>query len=83
MHPRLRGLVETWGVKCDNPFECLVKDRTLQERCLFIPRSPGSYKLAEAAEKSWGRLDGHNQLSRTELGSNWNKSGSFVPNAIC
>jgi len=30
------------------------------------------FKLAEAAEKSWRRLDGHNQLSKVILGVQFN-----------
>ena len=54
------AFVETWGVKYDKAVECLIKDRDALLAMIF--------KLAEAAERSWRRLNGHNQLPKIILG---------------
>ena len=36
------------------------------------------FKLAEAAEKSWSRLDGHNQLPKIILGVRFTDGMEFV-----
>ena len=57
-----------------NPIEssfATVRHRTVRSKgCLSNkPALAMIFKLAEAAEKSWRRLDGHNQLSKIILGA--------------
>jgi putative transposase len=53
-------------LRTTNPIEssfATVRHRTVRSKgCAMI------FKLTEAAEKSWRRLDGHNQLSKIILG---------------
>src|SRR5450631_2090771 len=59
------AFIETWGVKYDK-----VRHRTVRSKgCLSNKTALAMiFKLAEAAEKSWRRLDGHNQLPKIILG---------------
>jgi hypothetical protein len=46
-----------------------VRHRTVRSKgCLSNKTALAIFKLAEAAERSWRRLDGHNQLLKIILG---------------
>ncbi len=71
------AFIETWGVKYEKAVECLTKDRdallAFYEGCFSNKTALAMiFKLAEAAENSWRRLDGHNQLPKVILGVKFN-----------
>jgi hypothetical protein len=41
------------------------------------------FKLAEAAERSWRRLNGHNQLPKIILGIRWNRGCQIASSNRC
>ncbi len=65
---------EHWKhLRTSNPIEssfATVRHRTVRSKGCLSNRTALAmiYKLAEAAEKSWRRLDGHNQLPKIILG---------------
>ena len=65
---------EQWKhLRTSNPIEssfATVRHRTVRSKGCLSNRTALAmiYKLAEAAEKSWRRLDGHNQLPKIILG---------------
>ena len=64
-----RGL-ETYDEVIESSF-ATVRHRTVRSKgCLSNKTALAMiFKLAEAAEKSWRRLDGHNQLPKVILGA--------------
>ena len=75
------AFIESYTPKYEKAADCLGKDRdTLL--AFYAIRSKGClsnrtalamvFKLLEAAQKSWRRLDGHNQLPKLVLGATFN-----------
>jgi putative transposase len=63
------AFIETWGVKYGEA-GATVRHRTVRSKgCLSNKTALATiFKLAEAAEKNWRRLDGHSQLPKIILG---------------
>ena len=66
---------EHWKhLRTSNPIEstfATVRHRTIRAEGLSLERTALAmvFKLVEAAQKSWRRLDGHNQLPKLVLGA--------------
>ena len=62
-----------------------VRHRTMRSKgCLSNKTALAMiFKLAEAAEKSWRRLNGHNQLPKIILGIRWNRGCQIASSNRC
>jgi putative transposase len=67
---------EHWKhLRTTNPIEssfATIRHRTVRSKGCLSTALAMIFKLAEAAEKSWRRLDGHNQLPKLILGVKFN-----------